>query len=113
MTSSAMLRYGRIAPRKVRVVLDQIRQTPDAEIALAKLKFTNKRGARMIYKILASAVANAGIKFGVTEPNRLFIKEAYADEGPTLRRFQPRAMGRATRINKRTCHVTVVVAERD
>ena len=58
-------------------------------------------------------MANAGIKFGVSEPNRLYIKEAFANEGPTLRRFTPRAMGRATRINKRTSHVTVVVAERD
>lgn len=113
MEAKATLKYARIAPRKVRMVLDAIRKTADAEIALSKLKFENRHAARLVYKLLASAVANAGIKFGVNEPGRLFIKDAFANEGPTLRRFRPRAQGRATRINKRTSHVTVVVAERD
>ncbi|MFT7579515.1 MAG: large subunit ribosomal protein L22 [Myxococcota bacterium] len=113
MEAKATLKYIRIAPRKVRVVLNAIRDTPDAEIALASLKFQDKRAAQLIHKLLASAVANAGTKFGVNDPGRLYIKEAFANEGPTLRRFRPRAMGRATRINKRTSHITLVVAERD
>jgi large subunit ribosomal protein L22 len=111
--ATATLKYARISPRKVRLVLTAIRDTADAEIALSRLKFADKRGAKLVYKLLASAVANAGLKFGVTDPSRLFVKDAFANEGPTLRRFRPRAQGRATRINKRTSHVTVVVAERD
>ena len=113
MEAQATLKYARIAPRKVRVILDAVRDAADVEIALSQLKFMNKKGARLVHKLLASAVANAGMKFGITDPSLLEIKAAYANEGPTLRRFQPRAMGRATRINKRTSHVTVVVAERD
>ena len=111
MQAQATLKYARIAPRKVRIILDVIREAPDAEIALSQLKLMNKKGARLVHKLLASAVANAGIKFGVTDPSRLEVAAAFANEGPTLRRFRPRAMGRATRINKRTSHVTVVVAE--
>ncbi len=113
MEARATLKFARIAPRKIRIVLDAIRTTDDAEIALSQLKFSTKRGAQIVHKLLASAVANAGVKFGVAEPNRLYVKAAFADEGPTLRRFRPRAMGRATRINKRTSHVTVVVAEHE
>ena len=113
MEAKATLKYVRITPRKVRMVLDAIRDTADADIALSKLKFENRHAARLVYKLLASAVANAGLKFGVSEPGRLYVKEAFANEGPTLRRFMPRAQGRATRINKRTSHVTVVVAERE
>lgn len=111
--AKATLMYTRTAARKMRVVLNAIRETADAEIALSKLKFEEKRAAKLIYKLLASAVANAGVKFGITDPSRLYVKEAYANVGPTLRRFRPRAQGRATRINKRTSHITVVVAERD
>ena len=112
MEASATLKYLRMAPRKVRVLLNEIRQE-NVEIALSRLRFTNKKAAGHLVKLLESAVANARIKFGHDDASELYIKAAYADEGPTLRRFRPRAMGRATRINKKTSHVTVVVAERE
>ncbi len=111
MEAKATLRYLRMTPRKVRVVLDAIRDQ-SVELALAQLRFTNRRAARTVHKLLESAVANANQAFGGEAPG-LYVKAAYADEGPTLRRFLPRAMGRATRINKKTSHVTVVVAERE
>jgi len=93
------------------MVLNAVKKAEDAEIALARLKLADKYAAQTLYKLLASAIANAGIKFGITEPDRLYIKEAFVNEGSTLRRFRPRAQGRATRIRKRTSHVTIVVAE--
>jgi len=110
--ATAKLNNLRVAPRKMRIVLNAVKGSPDVEVALAQLKFADRAAAQLLYKLLASAVANAGIKFGVNEPSRLFIKEAFVDEGPTMRRFMPRAMGRATRIRKRTSAVTIVVAER-
>jgi len=107
----ATLNNLRVAPRKLRIVLNDVKKAEDAEIALARLKLADKYAAKTLHKLLASAVANAGIKFGVNEPNRLYIKEAFVNEGTTMRRFRPRAMGRATRIRKRTSHVTIVVAE--
>ena len=112
MEASASLNNVRVAPRKLRMVLNAVKKSADAEIALAQLKFSDKYASRHIYKLLASAVANAGIKFGVNEPDRLFIKEAFVNEGTTMRRFRPRAHGRAFRVRKRTAHVTIVVAER-
>lgn len=112
MEAKATLKYARVAPRKVRVVLNEVRDL-NAEIALAKLRFSPKRAARLVYKVLASAVANANNNFGASDPSGLYVKECFANEGSTLRRFRPRAMGRATRINKRTSHITVVVAEAD
>ena len=112
MEAKATLKYYRMAPRKVRVVLDAIRDQQVDE-ALASLRFGERRAAAVVYKLLASAVANVKNELGAVETADLYVKEAYADEGPTLRRFRPRAMGRATRINKRTSHVTIVVAEND
>jgi large subunit ribosomal protein L22 len=112
MEARATLKYLRMAPRKVRVVLDAIRQQ-NVEIALAQLRFANRAAAAHVYKLLESAVANANVMYGKAEPADLYVKAAWADEGPTLRRFRPRAMGRATRINKKTSHVTLVVAERE
>jgi large subunit ribosomal protein L22 len=107
----ATLNNLRVAPRKLRIVLNDVKKAEDAEIALARLKLADKYAARTLHKLLASAVANAGIMFGVNEPNRLYIKEAFVNEGTMMRRFRPRAQGRATRIRKRTSHVTIVVAE--
>ncbi len=112
MEAKATLKYYRMAPRKVRVVLDAIRDQ-QVDQALASLRFGERRAAGVVYKLLASAVANAKNELGAVDTSLLYVKEAYADEGPTLRRFRPRAMGRATRINKRTSHVTIVVAEND
>ena len=109
MEATASLRRARISTRKVRVILNAIRNEP-VDVALAQLRLTNKRAARVVYKLLASAVANANVRYGTAEPSKLFISEAFANEGPTLRRFRPRAMGRATRINKRTSHITVTVS---
>jgi len=109
--ASASLNNLRVAPRKIRMVLNDVKKAQDAEIALARLKLSEKYAAKTLYKLLASAVANAGIKFGVNDPDRLYIKEAFVNEGATMRRFRPRAQGRATRIRKRTSHVTIIVAE--
>ena len=106
MEARAQLRYVRMAPRKVRVVLDAIRNKP-VEVVLAQLRMADRRAAGLVYKLVASAVANSGLD----DSTELFVKEAWADQGPTLRRFRPRAMGRATRIQKKTSHVTVVVAD--
>ena len=113
MESSATLKYVRMSARKARIIVDAIRDAESVELALARLQFTNRRAAHPVYKLLASAVANATERIAGADPATLYIKEAYVNEGPTLRRFRPRAMGRATRINKRTCHVTIVVAERE
>jgi large subunit ribosomal protein L22 len=107
----ATLNNLRVAPRKLRIVLDDVKKAPDAELALARLKLADKYAAKTLHKLLASAVANAGIKFGVNEPSRLRISEAFVNEGTMMRRFRPRAQGRATRIRKRTSHVTIVVTE--
>ncbi len=100
----------RIAPRKVRLVLDLIRGK-DAEEALAILKFTPNKGAAIVYKVLKSAMANASHNHQLDE-TKLYVKECYANEAVTLKRFMPRAKGRAFGINKRCSHVTVVVEER-
>jgi large subunit ribosomal protein L22 len=110
--ATATLNKLSIAPRKVRVVLNEVKKAPDVEVALSQLKFADKYAAKTLYKLLASAVANAGAKIGVNDPSRLFIKEAFVNEGPTMRRFRPRAMGRATRVRMRTSAVTITVAER-
>ena len=81
------------------------------EDSLRTLEATNTRGARIVTKVLNSAVANAVASEGMDfEPEHLYVKEAYVNEGPTMKRFRARAMGRATRINKRTSHITIVVA---
>jgi large subunit ribosomal protein L22 len=103
----ASLRGSRMSASKARVVLDLIRGR-DVVSADQILQFTEREAARVVRKVLASAVANA-VNNDSLEAETLYVKACYADEGPTLRRFKPRARGRATRINKRTCHITIVL----
>jgi large subunit ribosomal protein L22 len=111
-TDSAMARarYLRIAPMKARRVVDLIRGLPAAE-AQAVLAFAPQAAAEPVGKVLASAIANAANNHRL-DPAVLYVSEAYVDEGPTMKRFRPRAQGRAYRIRKRTSHVTVVVTAR-
>lgn len=110
MKVRAQARFIRQSPLKVRRVLDLIRGLP-VEEAEQVLNFTSRAAAEPIRKVLRSAVANAEHNHAL-DADELVVAEAYADEGPTLRRYRPRARGRATRIRKRTSHITVVVAER-
>ncbi|HEX6262647.1 MAG TPA: 50S ribosomal protein L22 [Actinomycetota bacterium] len=107
MEARASSKYVRVAPRKARRVIDLIRGR-HVEEARRILRFTPYGVNQTVAKTLESAVANAGQLPGVV-PENLFVTKAYVDEGPTLRRFRPRAMGRATRIDKRTSHITVIV----
>lgn len=107
---SAQLRWLRMSPRKVRLVVDLIRGRP-VEEALNILAFSPKAAARPVSKLLRSAVANADFRGGY-ELDRLVIETAFVNEGPTWRRWLPRAMGRATRIRKRTSHITLVLGEK-
>ena len=111
MKARAEAKYVRQSPYKVRLVLDLVRGMP-VDDARATLDFTNRRAAPTIKKVLESAVANAEHNFAL-DADELFISEAFADEGPTLKRWRPRARGRATRIRKRTSHITIVVADED
>ncbi len=111
MEAKAQARFIRIAPRKARVVMDLIRGK-DVEEALSILRFTPKRASGIIEKVVNSAIANAEHNYELNRDD-LYIDQGYVDEGPTLRRFRPRAMGRATRIDKRTSHITVVLRERE
>lgn len=108
LSSRAVARYVRVSPYKVREVLDLIRGF-DAERAQDVLRFTERDAAFVVAKVLASAVANAEHDHGLAD-DELFVSACFADEGPTLKRWRPRARGRATRIRKRTCHVTVIVS---
>jgi len=110
MEVKAKAKTVRISARKARLVLDLIRGK-DAKEAAAILKFTPNHAAEVIGKVLKSAMANATHNFQLDE-DKLFVKACYADEGVTLKRFIPRAKGSASAINKRTSHITVVVAER-
>ena len=110
MEAKAVAKYVRIAPRKVRVVMNLIRGKNVAD-AFAILKFTPKVGADVIEKVLKSAVANAENNFDMNV-DKLYISSAYVDQGPTLKRIHPRSRGQAFSIFKRTSHVTVVVSER-
>ena len=107
-SARAVAKYVRISPYKVRQVLDLIRGY-DAERAQEILKFCERDAAIVVGKVLASAMANAEHDSGMVG-DELFVSACYADEGPTLKRWRPRARGRATRIRKRTCHVTVIVS---
>ena len=111
MESKAVAKYVRIAPRKVRVVMDLVRGKNVAE-AFAILKFTPKAGAEVVEKVLRSAVANAENNFDM-DVEKLFIKTAFVDQGPTLKRIHPRSRGQAFKILKRTSHVTIVVDEKN
>lgn len=110
MESKAIAKYVRIAPRKVRVVMDLIRGKNVAE-AFAILKFTPKIGAEAIEKVLKSAVANAENNFDMNV-DKLYVSSTFVDQGPTLKRIHPRSRGQAFKILKRTSHITVVVEER-
>ena len=109
MKVKAHNRFVRQSPYKVRRVLDLVRGLP-VEEAEHVLRLTNRAAAKPIEKTLHSAVANAEHNHAL-DVEDLFIAEAFADEGPTLRRFKPRARGRATRINKRMSHITIVVSD--
>ncbi len=109
MEARAIAKYMRISPRKVRLVAENIKGKP-VEEALNILKFTPKKGAEMLSKVLFSAVANAEQIPGV-DVDSLLVDTVKVDEGPTWKRIQPRAMGRAYRIRKRTSHITIVVKE--
>ena len=111
MEAKASLNYARISCRKVKIVLDIIKNKSVAE-ALAILKHTPKAASELVYKLVASAAANAENNFSM-DTSKLYISEAYANQGPTLKRIRPRAQGRAFRIRKRTSHITVVVAEKE
>lgn len=107
MEAKAVGKYIRVAPRKVRLVADMIRGKSVLE-ALTTLQFCDKRAAGSLEKVVKSAVANAQQASGAEEES-LLVKAVTVDQGPTLRRFIPRAMGRATRIRKRTSHITVIL----
>lgn len=109
MKAHAKAKYIRQSPYKVRRVLDLVRGLPVDE-ARVILEFTNRRATQPIRKVLESAVANAEHNLAL-DAEELVVAEAYADEGPTLKRFRPRARGRATRIRKRTSHITIVVSD--
>jgi large subunit ribosomal protein L22 len=104
----AVLRHYRMSATKARQVLDLVRGK-DVDRAHEILRGTPREGARVVAKVLASAVANARHNDGL-EPEELFVSACYADEGTTIKRWRPRARGRATRIRKRTCHITVIVS---
>ena len=110
MEAIAKLKYARISPRKVKIVLDLIRGK-DVGTAMAILKNTNKSASEYLIKLLGSAVANATNNFEMDE-TKLYVAECYVCPGPTLKRIMPRAKGSADRILKRTSHITVVVKER-
>jgi large subunit ribosomal protein L22 len=105
----AEAKWVRISPRKARLVAEHIRgrSVPEARAVLA---FTSREAARAIEKVLHSAVSNAEANHGISE-DQLYIKAAYVDGGPVLKRWRARARGRVARIRKRTCHITVLLAE--
>ncbi|MFD1363531.1 50S ribosomal protein L22 [Lentibacillus salinarum] len=110
MQAKAVAKSVRIAPRKVRLVADLIRGKEVGE-AIAILRHTQRGASPVVEKVVNSAVANAEHNYEM-EPDNLVISGAFVDEGATLKRFRPRAQGRASQINKRTSHVTIVVSEK-
>ena len=111
MEAKAHLKYARISPRKVKIVLDLIRGKDVAQ-AMAILKNTPKSASEYLTKLLRSAVANAENNFNM-DASKLYVSECFVCPGPILKRIMPRAQGRAFRILKRTSHVTITVKERD
>ncbi len=109
MEVRARLRFVRVSPRKARLVADLIRGKGSEE-ALNILTFTKKAASKILIKLLKSAIANATQKKTI-DIDRLFIKKITVDQGPTMKRYQPRALGRATMIRKRTSHITLVLDE--
>ncbi len=114
--SIARVRHIRVTPMKARRVVNMIRGRQAVE-ALAILKFAPQGASEPVYKLVASAIANARVKADASnsylDEQDLFVSKAFVDEGTTLKRFQPRAQGRAFRINKRTSHITIVLATPD
>ena len=110
MQAKAVARTVRIAPRKARLVVDLIRGKQIGE-AVAILNLTPKAASPIVEKVLKSAMANAEHNYEM-DVNNLVVTKAFVDEGPTLKRFRPRAMGRASQINKRTSHITIVLTEK-
>lgn len=115
MQAKAHAKFVRIAPRKVQLVVDLIRGKQVGE-AIAILRHTPKSASPIVEKLLNSAIANAEFisseKELTLDVNNLVISQVYVNQGPTLKRFRPRAMGRASKINKRTSHISLVVAEK-
>jgi large subunit ribosomal protein L22 len=110
MQAKAVARTVRIAPRKARLVVDLIRGKQVGE-AVAILNLTPKAASPIVEKVLKSAMANAEHNYEM-DVNSLVVEQAFVDEGPTMKRFRPRAMGRASQINKRTSHITIVLSEK-
>lgn len=110
MQAKAVAKQIRIAPRKARLVIDLIRGKEVGE-AIAILRNTPKSASPVVEKLLNSAVANAEHNYEM-DINSLVVEQAFVDEGATLKRFRPRAMGRAGKINKRTSHITIIVSEK-
>ena len=108
MESKAILRFARITPRKARRVIDLIRGKRAGD-ALLSLRFMPYRGARHIEKILKSAMSNAEQKGPNIDSEELRISRAFVDEGPVMKRIEPRAMGRANVVRKRSCHITLIL----
>jgi large subunit ribosomal protein L22 len=111
MEARAVARYVRVSPRKARLVVDLVRGKSASEAATI-LRFTEKGSAEVIGKVLASAVANAEHNLKL-KPETLYVSEAFVNQGPSLKRIQPRAMGRAFKILKRSAHITIVVKQRE
>ena len=109
--ATAKATYLRIAPRKVQIVLDLIRNKP-ADEAMAILKYTPKAACEPLIKLLKSAMANAENNYNM-DVTRLYVAECNVGQGPTLKRVRPRAQGRAFRINKKTSHITLVLKEKE
>ncbi len=107
METRAAAKFIRISPQKIRLVMNQVRGKK-VEEALNLLTFSPQRGARILRKLIDSAIANAQENAGL-DVDTLYIKRIYADQGPTLKRWRARALGRATRIQKKTSHLTVVL----
>lgn len=110
MLSKAILRHAKMTPRKARRVVDLIRGK-GASDALVSLRFMPYRGARFVEKLLKSAMANAEQKNTQVDIDKLKIKTAFVDNGPFVKRMEPRSMGRANVIKKRSCHITIILSE--
>lgn len=110
MESRAVAKHVRVSSRKVRLVMDQVRGKP-VEEAMNLLTFAPQKAAFILKKLINSAAANAGNNLNL-DVDGLYVKRIYADVGPTMKRFRPRAMGRATKIRKRSSHLTVILDER-
>jgi len=110
MEAKSVLRYCRISPQKARLIADIVRGVR-VEIAINKLKFMPQKGAKIIGKVIESAVANAK-QVETMDIDTLYIKKIFIDGGPMLKRIMPRAMGRANRIIKRSSHISIIVDEK-